>query len=68
MTKAQENLRNMYESYKTNVDKFYKKHNMQAARRARMALQSMVPLIKEIRKEIQDLKVKLNEEDTPVDI
>ena len=56
----QEELKNVFESYLKDIKKFNDKGFAQAGRRARMALSSMVPLIKQIRKEISIKKKELN--------
>lgn len=56
---TQEEIKLVFDTYLSEVEKFNSKNNASAARRARMALQSMIPLIKQIRKEIQCKKTEL---------
>ena len=52
-------LQDIFNTYIENVNKFYFKNNASAAVRARLALSRMVPIIKELRKDIQKDKIKL---------
>lgn len=52
MLNTQDELKKLIDAYLVDIEKFNTKKICMAGRRARMALSAMVPLIKQIRKEI----------------
>lgn len=60
MIDTQNELKRVFNEYLKDIEKFNNKGFAQAGRRARMALSSMVPLIKQIRKEISIKKKELD--------
>lgn len=59
----QSELDKMYEDYKYNIVKYYEQNYHECSVRARAALLSMIPLVRIIRKEIADEKIKRYEAD-----
>lgn len=60
---AEKEIQKMFEIYKINIKCCYQGENVAASKRARAALNAMVPLIKIIRKEISEARSKWSSKD-----